>query len=234
MPSPPPVKLFIGLPIYGAMDAQFATCLIALHLNPPCNEFLVGPNLGDSLVSRSRNTITANFLATDATHLLWLDSDLIFSPAHVKRLVAHDKEIVGGFYPKKAQGPLEWVCNSLVPAAPVQPTGLQEIRYAGTGCMLIQRAVFTRMIAAFGPRLIYTSDTTGRPEYDFWTVGVYEFPDGSRRYLSEDWYFCQRWRDLGGQIWGDTKIVCKHVGQAVYPLQTQEAELLNHPKSSGP
>jgi len=219
-------KLFIGLPVYGAMDANFAQCLINLHLDPPCNEFVVSPNLGDSLVSRSRNTITANFLATDATHLLWLDSDLIFSPDHVKRLMAHDREVVCGFYPKKCQGPIQWVCNAMDGAhAPIEPSGLQEIKYGGTGFMLIARAVFERMIETYGAEIGFIADEAKRQEYDFWSVGVHKFSDGTRRYLSEDWFFCQRWRDIGGRIWGDTKIVAKHVGQAVYPLQTQQKDL---------
>jgi len=219
-------KLFIGLPVYHALDPQFAQCLINLHLDPPTDEFLVGPNIGDSLVSRSRNTITANFLDTDATHLLWLDSDLIFSPAHVKRLLAHSVELVGGFYPKKSQGPLEWVCNALDGEfRPPRPDGLQEIKFAGTGFLLIARTVFEQMIAGFGSQIGYRADTTGRQEYDFWTVGVHEYPDGARRYLSEDWFFCQRWRDLGGTVWGDTRVICKHIGHAIYPLQTQMAEL---------
>lgn len=220
-------KIFLGLPIYGAMDAQFAECLIHLHLDPPCNDFLVCPNRGDSLVSRSRNTITANFLGTDATHLLWLDSDLIFSPDHVKRIISHDRDVVGGFYPKKAQGPVQWVVNALDGGvdAPIDANGLQEIKYAGTGFMLIKRPVFEQMIERFGHEIGFTADESGRQEYDFWSVGVYQFPDGTRRHLSEDWFFCQRWKDLGGKIWGDTKIVAKHVGQAVYPLKTQEVEL---------
>lgn len=218
------IKLFIGLPVYGAMDAQFAQCLINLHLDPPCDEFLVCPNLGDSLVSRSRNTITANFLATDATHLLFLDSDLIFSPEHVKRIVTHDVEIVGGFYPKKCEGPLQWVCNAM-DGEKIEPleNGLQRVKYVGTGFMLVKREVFTKMIERY-PEIQFKADQTGRVEHDFWSVGVHQFQDGSRRYLSEDWYFCQRWIDMGGEIWGDTKIIARHVGHAVYPLKTQQEE----------
>lgn len=220
-----PLKLFIGIPVYREMEASFAQCLINLHLAPPCDEFLVCPLVGDSLVSRARNTITANFLATDATHLLWLDSDLVFSPEHVKRLVSHDKDIVGGFYPKKQEGPLRWVCNAYPQPQPVQPDGLQRIRYAGTGFMVIRRQVFERMIATYGDALRYRADESGREEYDFWSVGVHQFEDGSRRYLSEDWFFCQRWLDLGGEIWGDTKVVIKHTGAITFPLASQMAEL---------
>lgn len=220
-------KLFVGVPIYGAMDAQFAQCFLDIHLDPPCDEMLVCKEMGDSLVSRARNTISGKFLETDATHLLWLDSDLVFSPSHIKRIIAHDKDIVCGFYPKKCQGPVQWVCNALDGGvdAPIDANGLQEIKYGGTGFMLIKRTVFEQMVKAY-PQLAYKADESKRDEHDFWSVGVYQFKDGTRRYLSEDWFFCQRWLDLGGKIYGDTKVVVKHVGQAVYPLKTQEAELM--------
>ena len=32
------------------------------------------------------------------------------------------------------------------------------------------------------------------------------------RYLTEDWSFCRRWRELGGTIWADTSIKLVHVG----------------------
>ena len=92
--------------------------------------------------------------------------------------------------------------------------------------MLIKRVVFEQMIDRFGKEIGFMADEVKRQEYDFWSVGTYQFPDGTRRYLSEDWYFCQRWHDLGGKVWGDTKIVCKHVGQAVYPLKTQESDII--------
>ena len=56
-------------------------------------------------------------------------------------------------------------------------------------------------------------------------MGVYEYQDGHRRYLSEDWYFCQRWLDLGGDVLVDTRIILQHIGTAIFPLQTQRAEL---------
>ena len=52
----------------------------------------------------------------------------------------------------------------------------------------------------------------------------HQFPGGTRRYLSEDWMFCQRWLDIGGKVYGDAGIVLKHIGSAVYPLQTQCVE----------
>jgi len=39
-----------------------------------------------------------------------------------------------------------------------------------------------------------------------------------KKFLSEDWSFCQRWRDMGGQIFADTSIVLKHYGEKAYSL----------------
>jgi hypothetical protein len=176
---------------------------------------------GDSLVSRARNTLTASFLASDCTHLLFIDTDLIFSGEQIARLLDHQVPIVGGFYPKKQDGPLAWVCNAHPHFPPPdEATGLQSLRYIGTGFLLVERSVFTRMIEAH-PQIAYTADQTARPEHDLWPVGVH---DG--RYLSEDWAFCQRALDLGIPVLGDTRVILKHIGTAVFPLQSQQPELL--------
>ena len=47
------------------------------------------------------------------------------------------------------------------------------------------------------------------------------------RYLSEDWYFCQRWLDLGGEIFGHTRVALRHLGPVIFPLETQLPEVTN-------
>jgi hypothetical protein len=88
--------------------------------------------------------------------------------------------------------------------------------------MLVARRVFEKMIAAF-PEIEFTADYGDRgKQYDFWSMGVYvDKATGHRRYLSEDWYFCQRWLDLGEKIYGDTFVIIKHHGPVTYPLDTQ-------------
>lgn len=229
-------KLFIALPVYRELDALFTQCLLRLITDPPV-PIMLRMCPGDSLVSRARNGLTADFLASDATHLLFIDTDLIFSNDHVARIVSHNEPVVGGFYPKKQEGDLAWVCNTYSELKPIREDGLQELRYTGTGFMCIQRQVFERMIQAH-PELAYHPDhDQTKVEHDFWSVGVYRaagamaapqappcFPSPGR-YLSEDWFFCQRWLDLGGKVFGDTRIILKHVGQAVYPLSYQQPQI---------
>jgi hypothetical protein len=42
------------------------------------------------------------------------------------------------------------------------------------------------------------------------------------RYYSEDWTFCENWRDLGGQVWVDKRVLLRHTGTYVFDFQTQD------------
>lgn len=212
-------RVMIGLPIYQGVEPRFLSCLMQLIKSPPL-PLQIEFTSGDSLISRARNSITAKFLDSDCTHLLFIDSDIVFEPRDVARLVENRLDIVAGFYPKKQIEP-DYCYNDLRPEAPrvSEPRAwLRQVAYVGTGFMLVARRVFETMIDRHGDQLRFISDFSRRLEHDFWQVGVYEYPDGTRRHLSEDWYFCQRALDLGFQVWGDTRIRLQHVGTAVYPL----------------
>jgi len=63
-----------------------------------------------------------------------------------------------------------------------------------------------------------------------------EFPSVEKpfkKYLSEDWAFCSRWKDLGGEIWADTSLVLKHHGKISYDLFNVEMQVRNEPPPSG-
>jgi len=210
----------VGLPVYGGYNPHFVPGLLDLVRRPPCH-LQIAPLVGDSLVSRARNRIAARFLQSECTHLLFLDTDLIFSVDHVARLLHHSLPFVCGIYPKK-QEQLAWVCNTRADFPPRDPaTGLQRILYGGTGCLLIARKVLEAIIAHH-PGLAYEPDD-GEPEqplYDFFKVGVHDdIITGRRRYLSEDWFFCQLALEAGYELYADTCVILKHCGDAIYPLQ---------------
>jgi FkbM family methyltransferase len=218
-------KLFIGVPVYQEMKTTFVQCLLALQAQKPL-PIDIRFAQGDG-VARSRNHLTAEFLQTDCTHLLMIDCDLLFSAEHVARIVGHDVPVVGGAYPKKQEGDLEWVINTLPDQSRTpDANGLLPVRYVGTGFICVQRAVFEQMRANY-PHSRYRADYGDRrEEFDYWPMSVYrKDPADPGRYLSEDWFFCQRWLDLGGNVYLDTQTILKHIGQAVYPLRTQEAEI---------
>jgi len=218
--------VFLALPVYGGVDPWFHQSLMELiRAKDRPYGLTIRHHVGDSLVSRARNRLVAQFLKSDATHLLFIDTDLIFSPEHVARIVSHGEPIVAGLYPKK-QRKLGWVCNLLDPSPEADERGLQPVKYAGTGFLCIARAVFEDLIYAY-PELRYDPDE-GDSEvgslWDFFKVGVWECPEtGYRRYLSEDWWFCQLAQDQGWEVLMDTQIILKHVGQFIYPFDSLES-----------
>jgi FkbM family methyltransferase len=217
--------VYLSLPVYGGVDPWFHQSLMELvRTKDRPYGLTIRHHVGDSLVSRARNRLVAQFLKSEATHLLFIDTDLIFSPEHVARIVSHGEPIVAGLYPKK-QRTLGWVCNLLDPSPEADERGLQPVKYAGTGFLCIAREVFEDLIEAY-PEIRYDPDE-GDGEvgslWDFFKVGVWECPEtGYRRYLSEDWWFCQLARDQGWEVLMDTQIICKHVGQFIYPFDSLE------------
>lgn len=231
------IKLFIGVPVYQQVPTQFMNCMFALQAQKPF-PLQVSIGQGDG-VMRTRNVLTAEFLKSDCTHMLQIDCDLIFSWQHVARIASHDVDVVGGFYPKKQEGPLEWVINTYPGPTRDRDDFLKRVSYIGTGFMCVRRSVFERMLHAY-PWITYGADYGARDQQqEIWPVGTYCYEcrgaagpacthsPKSRRYLSEDWWFCQRWMDMGGEVFGDTKIVLKHIGPVIYPLQTQMGEITN-------
>lgn len=174
---------------------------------------------GDSLITRARNNCVARFLATDCTHLFFIDSDIIFSAADIMALAEADESLVCGLYPKK-QVELEWVVNALDNGAKNIKGHLQEVKFAGTGFMCVKRQAVEQIIAAH-PELEYVSDHDegGHVAWD-----IFGDPVINRRKLSEDWFFCHLWRELGGKIWIDRRVWVKHLGVFAFPLDEPPTE----------
>lgn len=215
--------LFLGLAIDGGAKHAFYLSLDRFRNDPPCR-FTRFEVFGDSLIPRARNRLSAAFLKTDCTHLLFCDSDQIFHSAQVARLLSHNVQVVAGFIPKK-QEKLQWVCNNYTDGK-TDENGLRAMRHMGSGFMLIKRDVFENMRLAF-PEIRYKPDESDdEVEWDFWSVGVKTMANGSRSYLSEDWYFCERCRELGIPVYGDTHVAIKHIGEIAYPLTSEQHKYL--------
>tara|TARA_R110002020_G_scaffold60137_1_gene163268 strand:+ start:591 stop:1358 length:768 start_codon:yes stop_codon:yes gene_type:complete len=194
----------------------------------------------DSLVSRARNKLVTQFLKSDSTHLFFIDADISFMPDDFIRVVSFDKDVVSAPYPIKKETPIEkgdasqgWCLN--FPLGKYDFTdnenGFKQCDYAGTGFMLIKRKVFD-IIKEKYPSIAFKSDVVakiddtmenhkGNTEYAFFDCGIQgqgilQDKDKTQRYLSEDYYFCQLWKQCGGEIWTDLTSQLKHIGLKTY------------------
>lgn len=207
---------------HSGMDTICSSGLLALFSRPPC-PIHYGAQ-ADSGLLRARNMLSARFLESDCTHLLFIDGDIGFTPNDVDRITSHDEDIVGGMYPlKNVTRDIQWCGNGLLQDKPVRADGLKEVRYVGTGFCCIRRNVFEKMIAEDREAIEYKSDfPPHQTEWDFWRQGPRETGVGKIRYLTEDWLFCQRWLELGGKVFADTYVTLRHAGRAVWPLLLQD------------
>ena len=205
------LKIHFMTPCYGGQITEvcFSSYLqwtiLALQNNL---DFQIDTLSNESNVNRARNSCAAKFLSGDCTHLMFVDADIQFNPRDIVKLVGHDKDIVGGIYPQKTLPP-KMVVNTLDNAK--TEGDLIEVGTLGTGFMLVKRTVFEQMISAgatpYGDD-IGLSDTENNNQYDFFNCTI----DSNGRYLTEDWSFCRKWRELGGEIWADTTVALAHVG----------------------
>ena len=175
----------------------------------------------ESLISRARNTLTAKFLHTkESTHLMFIDADIGWEPWHLLVMLNAQKDVIGGLYPMKSL-PIKWCVNGIPDADQNDPSGLIEVTKTGTGFLLIKRDVFDKLNAHPAVKS-FTNDIGLDPALNIYMKTYFDTAVRENRYYSEDWTFCENWRDIGGQVWVDKRVLLKHTGTYVFDYQTQD------------
>lgn len=214
--------VMFGLPCYGGVI--HTPCMLGLRdAEQALNRLGIATGLvtitNESLVQRARNGIVAHFLASECDRLIFVDADIGFTARDVLRLLAHDRDVIGGLYRKKSLDRVDfavnWIPNERSVARRDVETGAIECARIATGFLQIKRGVFERMAQAF-PQLRYEANPgDGAPGP--WRDNLHTFFDcwidpATRGFLSEDYAFCDRWRAMGGEVWCDPGIILRHHG----------------------
>src|ERR1700753_4234055 len=192
---------------------------------------------GDALITRARANLMTQFLDdATTTHFLFIDADIGFQPEQVFRLIECGADVAAGVYPIKrvnwekarrliennrpniASGALDYVLALDDPDRITVTNGFARVRYGGTGFLMMRRYVFEKMCTAY-PSLQFVrehshDDLAGsRNRFALFECMI---DPATGTYLSEDFAFCKRWTDLGGEIWGDLQSRLDHVGPSVF------------------
>ena len=247
MPDASKPFLYLAVPCYGGnLNLFFVKSMLALQ--QACREKGIGLHIdlmgGDALITRARSRLAAQFLAhPEATHILFIDADIGFLPANVFRLLEAPKQVIAAVCPLKS---IDWEKARLAAKADVAdlqaasigyvvrflPTadksvnvqnGFAQVAYGGTGFLLIERDAMQRICDAhpeLRARMGDMGDTLAREAVMVFDTMV---EPETGQYLSEDYAFCRRWRDLGGEIWADVSARLIHVGHAAYTGSLLEA-----------
>lgn len=236
-------SIFVATPVHSDVSLHYTQAL--LEFQTYCH--YKGINvmfqlLKSSLVTQGRNLCVSYFLKSKYSHLLFIDSDIDFEAKDIEKLVDLDRDIISIPYPLKTmnwdralsnmdngkiknnqnlQQALNMYPIRLVDEKDVKvyPDRTVEVTHAPTGCMLIKRTVFEKMMKELSHlKIKQETIINGKLKeteflYNFFDT---EFDSKEHTYMGEDFAFCRKWRSLGGKCWAyiDSKIA--HVGEHQY------------------
>jgi hypothetical protein len=168
----------------------------------------------DSVLARARNVLASMVFEAGCDDMMFVDADIACRPGSFTQLMKHDVDLVGGAY-RARQDPEEYVFRSLRPeGVVVNPENkLMEVDSVPTGFMRIRRAVWDRMKEA-APDYWYSDCTV--PGLTVWNFFDFQFRINTHEYWTEDYVFCNRWRELGGKCWLDPWLTLDHIGRKVF------------------
>jgi hypothetical protein len=249
-------KIFVATPCYGGMltEAYFRSMVRTLtFFNQHQIPIAFGTIANESLVTRARNVLVAYFLQSNYSRLLFIDADIEFQVEDVLKLIAHNKEVCVGAYPKKGvnwqrirdsilRKPTEEISDRDIAAAGSDyainfkfvnrdlkqiaiENGVIKLHDGATGFMMIKREAIDKMIAAY-PELKYNNDLNTPPDLQDFFYAFFDtmIDPKDKRYLSEDYTFSRRWQDIGGDIWLDPTISLNHYGS--FNFQGNPAQII--------
>jgi hypothetical protein len=243
-------SIFVGTPMYGGQCAGMF-CKSTNDLSALCAKYGIELKFyylfNESLVQRARNYVVDEFMRTECTHLMFIDSDIGFRANDVLSLLGiqisypDQFDIVTGPYPKKtiawekvkkavdlgkAENPFDlefytadYVFNPAKGQASFPIDEPVEVSEAGTGFMLIPRTVFEKYAEAY-PEYKYLPDHTRTKSFDgsreitaFFDCAI---DPESKRYLSEDYFFCRNATKIGIKIHMCPWMELQHVGSYIF------------------
>ncbi|HEY3697073.1 hypothetical protein [Phenylobacterium sp.] len=234
-----PAKVHLATPCFGGM-VNLLYMRSVLDLQAACQargvELQVDLMGGDALITRGRSRLAAQFLAGDATHLLFVDADIGFRPENVFRLLDAGHDVAGGVYPLKhvdwekaraaaLAGMVDLQAAAVGYVVRFIPTpdssvevedGFAKVAYVGTGFLMLARRAVQRVVDAHPGLRARMGDMADSAASEAVMIFETMIEPETGQYLSEDYAFCRRWRDLGGEIWADMQSRLTHVGHTAY------------------
>ena len=236
------VSLFVATPVHSDCSIHYTQALLELQQTCIKNNILIYFHLlKSSLVTQGRNLCVAGFLESKCTHMLFVDSDIYFKPESILAMLKKDKEVLSIPYPLKTmmwdkalnkieEGTIK-TANHKKASLNTYPMkvgdsnditledGVIEVTHSPTGCMMIQRSVFDKMIKAYPDKKIVQKTVINGKYVD--RPNLWNFFDTlhdpiEKTYLGEDFAFCQRWKEIGGKCYAYITDPIVHVGEHQY------------------
>lgn len=235
------MKITIATPMYGGnCSGPFTIALLSLVKSLEREGHIVrfSALYNESLINRARNSLTNIFINSDSDKLVFIDGDQSFDTEGTMKMILEDVDIIGAPVPLKTinwenakaailrgEDPMKYTAKYNINFKNAEDRqkvrdGYQEklpVVHIGTGLMAVKREVFEKMMP-ITDKYIVGREVTGIGEansyvYNFWSI---EVDKESQVLLSEDYYFCKKWSELGGEIYVAPYVKTKHYGTYEY------------------
>jgi hypothetical protein len=244
-------KLFVATPMYGGQCAGMFARSIS-DLSATCAQYGIPLQFyflfNESLITRARNYCCDEFMRSDATHLMFIDSDIGFNAQDVIALMAlqtmepEKYDIIGGPYPKKCiswekikvavdkgiadQDPNvlerfvgDYVFNPKSGQSQIAISDPCEVLEIGTGFMMVTKNAMQKFFDSY-QQYMYKPDHVRTEHFDgsreIMMFFQAEVDPVSKRYLSEDYWFCQKAQEIGLRTWLCPWMKMNHVGSYIF------------------
>ena len=248
------ISIMVCTPVHSDVSMHYTQALLEFQKICMLKNILVSfVILKSSLVTQGRNLCVSSLLNSEHkySHLLFIDADINFTPESIFEMIALDKEVIAIPYPMKT---INWdkvdrlskevkyknstELSTLGFTYPIKvedtsniivQNNVIEVTHAPTGCMLIKRQVFDKMIEKY-PNLEINQPTILNGE-ETKTKNLYNFFDTlhdpiTKKYYGEDFGFCQKWTDIGGKCYCYIEDFITHVGEYQFSGRFKD-ELIN-------
>ena len=210
----PDIRLLVGIPSQGMFCADMALSLalmcsdLSFPLKGKSHVFQV-VNVKSSILPQGRQSIVDAALAGDATHLLFIDSDMRFPPDLARRWLGLDKDVIAANCPTRG-----FPCNPTARAKEGTPVysdgkkGLEKVWRVGTGMMMVSAKALQAV-----PRPAFTP---------YWS-------EERDAYVGEDWAFADHLESAGFDLYVDHDVSLQtgHIGS--YTFSHDDVEVPESP-----
>lgn len=242
-PSEKQYSVLLATPVHSDVSASYTTSLLDLQQKMMIKGHKISFSImKSSLITQGRNLCVADFMARkdDYTHFLFIDSDIEFQADTIFKMLDADKELIAAPYPLKvldwskihsrtkehdldqesmSRSGFTWPMKNEKSDEVIVKKGIMEVTHAPTGCMLIKKQVFEKMIAAYPERkIVQKSFVNGgyvEKPYLYNLFDTYHEPE-TKKYYGEDFGFCKRWTEIGGKCFIYVMDSVTHVGEYKY------------------
>lgn len=208
------MRVTLALPLYQGAGGLTIRSLLTLQaaLLARGDEVRVDIEAGGSIIPKVRNRLAKRFLESGDDYMVFIDADMVFDADDILGMLDSETDVCALNYTWKKKE-LTWANKPVLETGEVDALKVRgrifiKTALAGTGLMMISRNAMSKVTES-------CSDEVYEDQGEQ-TVAVFNFTLHAGQFVGEDYLFCLRWLDLGGEIWTLADATTGHVGETVY------------------